>query len=260
VLGGSDSPNTRSEENVTHATSVSSARHHATTWSAYWDGLTDRQRHFREESAEYVRNLAATGWLHAGACVLDFGCGFGHVADGVAPLVGELSLYDASANMRCRAAVTVARHRNIRFLDFFPPRSVAGPAPRFDLILVNSVVQYMTPDEFSRWLERWRDLLAPGGRIVVSDIIPPEHAGLWEIFDLLRFSARRGFLLTALWQAVGELGPYGRIRKAHPLTRFDTSELTRRAAAADLTVAFLPRNLTYFPRRITAAFTRREAS
>jgi cyclopropane fatty-acyl-phospholipid synthase-like methyltransferase len=241
---------------VTHGPIDSSAKPDG-GWDAYWEELTDRQRLFREQAGEYVRNLAATGLLHARARVLDFGCGFGYVADGVASLVGELYLWDASANMRRHAATTVAGHANVHFLDFSGPDD--PEAPPFDLILVNSVVQYMNPDEFSTWLARWQSMLAPSGRIVVSDLIPPQHRSLSELWDLLRFSARRGFLLEAVWQAIGELGQYGRMRRANPLTRLGGKELTRRGQEAGLAVTFLPRNLTHFPKRITAAFSRRAA-
>ncbi len=227
-------------------------------WEAYWEELTDRQWLFREQAAEYVRNLAATGLLHGGACVLDFGCGFGYVAQGLAPLVGQLYLWDASWNMRTRAATRLADQPQVRFLDFSTAQN--PDTPLFDLILVNSVVQYMSPELFSNWLTRWGGLLKPSGRLIISDLIPPQHRSLREILDLLRFSARRGFLFKAIWQALGEIRQYGRMRQSNPLTRIGIEELIERGAQAGLKVSFLPRNLTHFPCRITAAYTHREAA
>ena len=59
---------------------------------------------FREQADEYVRNLAGTGLLPSTGRVLDFGCGFGFVARGLSSRVGDLFLWDASENMRRRAA------------------------------------------------------------------------------------------------------------------------------------------------------------
>jgi SAM-dependent methyltransferase len=223
-------------------------------WKFYWEELRDNQQIFREQSDDYVRNLESTIELDPNAVVLDFGCGFGFVAEMLSPLVGELFLWDASANMRRRARVKVAGCRNIRFLDLSD--SQASPRDlRFDLILVNSVVQYMTLDEFSAWLLRWRQMLAPAGRIVVSDLIPPDYPAVWDFVDLLRFSARRGFLARAIWEALGEIFSYLSVRQARPLTRIGREELRQRGKAAGLAVHYLPCNLAFFTKRITAVFT-----
>jgi cyclopropane fatty-acyl-phospholipid synthase-like methyltransferase len=223
-------------------------------WDAYWEELSDRQKLFREQAAEYVRNLSATGLLDPRARVMDFGCGFGYVADGVAPYVGELLLWDSSRNMRERAAAAVAGRCNVHPIDLSDGEAVARV--RFDLILVNSVVQYMTRRELAGWLGRWRDMLSPAGRIVLSDLIPPQRGGIADIADLLRFSASRGFLLRALWQAVGELGRYRRMRQAAPLMRLGREDLEALAEEEGLAVTFLPRNLTHFRERIAAVCSR----
>lgn len=224
------------------------------SWRSYWEELTENQQLFREQSDEYFRNLRVTLGLDPRMRVLDFGCGFGHVAELLAPHVGELSVWDASANMRRRALVNLAERQNIRFLDLFASNS-SGSDLQFDVILVNSVIQYMRPEEFFGWLLHWRNMLAPGGRIVISDIIPPDYPSLQDLWDLVRFSARRGFLLRATWQAFGEIWRYWGVRQVRPLTRFGREVLNRQAAAAGLAVSYAP-NLTHFRKRITAVFIR----
>ena len=201
-------------------------------WESYWEGLNDRQQLFREQSDEYIRNLDSTLGLDSRARVLDFGCGFGYVAELLAPRVGELFLWDSSANMRRRARLNVAGHQNIRFLDLSDSKPLSGEL-QFELILVNSVVQYMTFDEFSAWLLRWRNMLAPGGRIVVSDLIPPDYPAIWDIVDLLRLSARRGFLVRAICQALSEIWRYWGVRRARPLSRVGRQDLSQRGGMPD---------------------------
>jgi SAM-dependent methyltransferase len=224
-------------------------------WESYWEGLSDRQRLFREQSDEYFRNLETALGLDLRARVLDFGCGFGHVAELLAPRVGKLFLWDSSANMRRRARLNVAGRQNICFLDLSAAKSLCSDM-KFELILVNSVVQYMTLEEFSAWLLRWRDMLAPRGRIVVSDLIPPDYPAFRDIIDLLRFSARRGFLVRAVWQAFSELWRYWGVRRVRPLSRIGREELSQRGKDAGLTVSYLSANLTHFKKRLTAIFTR----
>lgn len=223
-------------------------------WKTYWEQLDDRQTVFRVQSEEYAENLAKAIPLPSPMRVLDFGCGFGYVAEKLAPQVGELYLWDASANMRRHARVRMTRFANVRYLDLSSP-AVFPPDPGLDLIAINSVVQYMTPEEFSGWLVYWKKMLVPGGRIVISDLIPPAYAGGKDLLHVLRLSARRGFLLRAIYQALGEIFRYYRTRQSRPLTRIGKEELTHRGEAAGLTVDFLPQNLTHFPDRITAVFT-----
>lgn len=224
-------------------------------WDSYWEGLSDQQAIFHAMADEYVKNLVQAVSLDEGLRVLDFGCGFGFVAERLAPRVSELSLWDGAANMRRLARARLAGFSNIRFLDLSAP-SAFPVDPRFDAILVNSVAQYLTPDEFSGWLAHWRIMLAPAGRLVISDLIPPDYRASRDLWTVLKFSARHGSLLRALAQAPKELTRYFRVRHARPLTRFGRDELTQRAAAAGLTATFLPRNLTHFPERISAVFTR----
>ena len=223
-------------------------------WEAYWEGLKDNQRLFREQANEFLQNLEARIGLHQRLRVLDFGSGFGHVADMLAPRVGELFLWDASANMRQCARARVGNHGNVRFLDLSDSPS-SHPALQLDMILVNSVIQYMDAEEFSDWFLCWRKMLAPGGRLVISDIIPPEYPAYADIMDLLKFSSRRGFVLRAICQATTEIWRYWGVRRVRPLTRISRQDLDRQAQAAGLMVSY-PWNLTHFTMRMTAVFTR----
>jgi cyclopropane fatty-acyl-phospholipid synthase-like methyltransferase len=227
-------------------------------WDSYWEQLTGRQQLYREQAREYVRNLLASGLVGRGLRVLDFGCGFGFVARGLAGHVGELYLWDASANMRCRAAKAVAACRNVRLIDRMPEQ--APPLPPVDRILINSVVQYMPPAEFGRWLHIWRSMLAPGGLVVLSDLIPPGRPAMADVIDLVKFVARRRFLIRAVWQALGDVVRYSGRRRASPLTRLGEQDVTRLAAESGLSVTILEYNLTHFRGRVTAVCSPRLAA
>jgi SAM-dependent methyltransferase len=223
-------------------------------WAAYWEGLGGAESFFREQAKEYVANLECAVELNRNAHVLDFGCGFGFVAEMLTPKVGKVFLWDASANMRRRARRNLAHHQNIRFLDLSEPEAIARDL-KFDLIVVNSVVQYMSRDQFAACLMMWRRMLAAGGCIVVSDLIPPDHNSMSDFVDLLKFSIRRRVLGSALLQAVRDLGRYLMMRRSCPLARIGVEELSETGNTADLSVSYLPGNLTHFRRRLTAVFT-----
>jgi SAM-dependent methyltransferase len=216
-------------------------------WAAYFGRLAPDSPRYREQSAAYVNALTAAIGVRADQRVLDFGCGFGFVARMLAPRVAEVWFWDPSPNMRRVAEWTTADVPNASFLDI--AADLAGRCdaagwmgPTFDLILVNSVAQYMAASEFWGWLPRWRSMLAEDGVLVLSDLIPPAHGGLSDIADLLRFGARRGWPLRAAVDAVGGIRNYWRTSRNVPLLRVGRDELIRRAAESDLNVEVLARN------------------
>jgi cyclopropane fatty-acyl-phospholipid synthase-like methyltransferase len=222
-------------------------------WAAYWEGLGGTESFFREQAKEYVFNLECTVALNPNTHVLDFGCGFGFVAETLAPKVGKVFLWDASANMRRRSRRNLADHQKICYLDLSDPQAIAGEL-KFDLIIVNSVVQYMSLEQFAVCLVMWRTMLVPDGCIVVSDLIPPDYKSMSDLIDLVKFSIQRNVLGSALLQAMRDLGRYWMMRRSCPLARISVAELSERSKAADLSVSCLPRNLTYFRGRLTAVF------
>lgn len=228
----------------------------AKEWFAYFDRLRESPLH-RAQSTLYVRSLIAEVGVHRDQRVLDFGCGFGSVVALLAPLVAEVWWWDPSPNMRSATRRTTSEIHNVRSCDLsLPPAERPQQSRRkggaFDLILVNSVAQYMAPAELWRWIAGWRDLLAPDGQIVLSDLIPLQHGTLSDIVDLIRFGAQHGSAFRAAMQAVGDIGEYRRTTRAVPLVRVSAQELIRHAADAGLETLVLPRNLTHFTKRWSA--------
>jgi cyclopropane fatty-acyl-phospholipid synthase-like methyltransferase len=227
-------------------------------WQAYFDRLEHRGALYREQSALYVQSLVTAVGVRRDQRVLDFGCGFGFVAALLAPHVAEVWWWDPSPNMRSVAQRGTAGIQNASFYDLSVEASAESHGDvRFDLILVNSVVQYMAPEELSAWLARWRGMLTAQGKVVLSDLIAPDHNGLSDVADLLRLGARHGSPLRAAKEALGGLREYWRTSRAVPLTRVALEDLQRLAAEAGLDTAVLPHNLTHFRKRWTAVVSPR---
>lgn len=216
-------------------------------WLAYFDQVRE-QRSFRLEAEEFIERLNARTPLTPTLRVLDFGCGFGFVARTLASRVAAVTMWDASPSMRRRAAASVAGLMNAHVLEE-PPCAADGE--RFDLIIANSVIQYMTLTEFQGWLRAWKHLLADCGRIVIADILPVYLQSHRDMVDQVIFGVRRGFLVTALKEGVLESRRYWTMRHACPLTRFSRQELGVLADSAGLEVEFLSRNLTCRTARIS---------
>ena len=65
----------------------------------------------------------------------------------------------------------------------------------FDMIVMHSVSQYVSPDEFDRVVRSFHHLLRPGGLLLVGDVIPPHLPAASDALALLRFGWNDGFFL-----------------------------------------------------------------
>src|ERR1700748_2522831 len=99
------------------------------------------------------------------------------------------------------------------------------PKESIDLVIMNSVAQYMTPDEFDAALANIRRILKPSGRLVLGDILKPEIGMATDVFALLRFAAKHGFLKDAVkGLASTALSDYRQLRTRVGLGRFNYAE------------------------------------
>ncbi len=211
-------------------------------WSAYCNGVDDKKI-FAEEARDHVARLRAAVPLSGTDRVLDFGCGFGYVGELLASLVEEVGLWDTAPRMLRLAAERSAHLPNVTVVDLADGRPL--PRGHYDLVLVTSVIQYMLPEELAGWPERWGAMLRPGGRIVVSDVPPPDVSGLAELVNMLVFASRRGILGHAVRDGVREFGRYVRVRRVNDLLRRTPADLAALAAGAGLSAERLPVNLTH---------------
>ena len=227
-------------------------------WLAYFDSLGTHAPLHRVQADLYVQALSDMIGLERSHRVLDFGSGYGFVAALLAPLAREVHVWDPAASMRRATARSTEGLANVRFCDLtalpsLPPgHDASPPLSPLDLILVNSVAQYMGPGELWGWLGRWRAMLAPGGRVVLSDLIPSGHRGRSDVVDLLRLGASYGSPIRGARDALGGFSSYWRANRAAPLARIDPQQLAQRAADAGLDMGVLPDNLTHFRTRWSA--------
>jgi SAM-dependent methyltransferase len=168
------------------------------TWTEYWNQGTTiyvNDRHKRvhyEKIAQDVRRLVRD----PAARVVDYGCGEAISADQVAAACGALILCDSAETVRQRLAARYADRNNIDVIG--PEAFEALPAGSIDMIIVNSVVQYLSRVEFSRLLRVWTGKLRPGGQLVLADVVPPDVGPYADAFELLKFAAANGFAVAAV--------------------------------------------------------------
>jgi SAM-dependent methyltransferase len=167
-------------------------------WLSFWNSpnriyVNDLHRdvHYRDIALQ-IRALVPS----PGATVVDYGSGEATSANLVADAAGRLILSDGAPNVRAKLA---ARFKDNPKIDVLSPEEVALLAPgSVDLIVLNSVAQYLDPAELDELLRQFHRLLAPAGRLAVGDVLPPNSSVVTEAVAFLKFAGRNGFVGPAL--------------------------------------------------------------
>lgn len=222
-------------------------------WIEFWDRpnriyVNDRHlaAHFRIVADAILSILPSRPGLR----VLDFGCGEALEAGRVAAGTDRLFLYDAAPSTRARLAARFAGVARISVVD----ESVLAQLDdgSLDVIFVSSVIQYLDRDGLAVLLATARRLLAPGGTLVVADVIAPDTRVADDIRSLLVLGWREGFLLDAMLGLVATLfSDYRRLRGRLGLSTYDGPTLLSLFAAAGFEAHAYPRNLGENPARHT---------
>jgi len=176
--------------------------------------------------------------------LLDYGCGDALMADEIASVGATVLLYDAAPYRRDILSSRHAGSPRVRVLD---DRDLAGlPEGYCDLILMVSVLQYIPRDELPPLLGRLAPLLAPGGRLVLGDVISSDGSLVKDVSAMLRFATANGFLGAALAGLVRTaFSDYGILRRRLGLSTYGRDELIAVLHHAGWAARVLPDNLGF---------------
>lgn len=182
--------------------------------------------------------------------VLDYGCGDALAAPALAAAGVHLTLFDAVPAVAARLKSRFGDGVNPRILD--DAAFQALPRESVDVVLMNSVAQYLSRDALGRLLDRFRGLLAPGGEIILGDIVPPQAGMRADVGALLTSAARHGFLGAAITGLVRTaFSDYRRLRRELGLTTYDEAEIIALCEDHGLLAVRAPRNIGFNQHRMT---------
>ena len=221
-------------------------------WIDYYDSThtiyaskLHRDLHFQIVARDIIGYISSPD-----AVVLDYACGEALSAAKVAEACGKLYLAEPAPGVRGRLIARFAPNTKIRVRSLDDLRKMDEKS--VDLVVMNSVAQYMTPDELDSAFAVIRRLLKPGGRLVVGDILRPEVGMARDVIALLRFAATHGFLKDAvIGLAMTALSDYRQLRARVGLHRYSEAEMIAKLAAAGLTGSRAHFNIGHNPWRMT---------
>lgn len=196
------------------------------TWRDYWNSDTPIYVNERHKHVHYARiaNDVLALLSEPGLRVLDHGCGEALSADKVAAATGHLYLCDGAPLVCGRLSERFARVGNLTVLSPEEMDRIADGS--IDLIVVNSLIQYLKRPELDVALAVWRAKLAQDGRLLIADVIPGDVGPLTDALALLGLAAGNGFLLAALGGLVRTaLSDYARIRAELGLSHYAEADM-----------------------------------
>ena len=221
-------------------------------WIDYYDSThtiyaskRHRDLHFQVIAGDIAAYISSPD-----AVVLDYSCGEALSAAGVAEACGKLILAEPAPGVRGRLIARFAPNTRIRVRSLDDLRHMEEKS--VDLAVMNSVAQYMTPDELDAAFAVIRRLLKPSGRLVLGDILKPEVGMGRDVVALLKFAATHGFLKDAFYGlASTALSDYRQLRTRIGLQRYSEAEMVAKLAAAGFTASRAHQNIGHNPWRMT---------
>jgi ubiquinone/menaquinone biosynthesis C-methylase UbiE len=220
-------------------------------WIDYYDSThtiyaskLHRDLHFQIIARDIIGYISSPD-----SVVLDYACGEALSAAKVADACGKLYLAEPAPGVRGRLIARFAPNTKIRVRSLDDLRKMDEAV---DLVVMNSVVQYMTPEELDSALAVIRRLLKPNGRLVLGDILRPEVGMARDVLALLKFASAHGFLKDALYGlASTALSDYRQLRTRVGLQRYSEDEMIEKLAAAGFTASRAHLNIGHNPWRMT---------
>lgn len=222
------------------------------SWRDFWNGehaiyVSPRHKalHYQQVARDIVSHIPATD-----AVVLDIGCGEALSADRVAAACGKLYLCEAAPSVREKLMGMFGHLGTVAVIA--PEEVEALPDGVVDLVVANSLIQYLGRDELKALLELWRGKLKPGGKLILADVIPPDVSPLTDASQLLAFAWRGGFLGAALAGLVRTaFSDYRKLRAQYGLSTYTEPQITELIRAAGYDVVTRVRNFGHNPHRMS---------
>jgi SAM-dependent methyltransferase len=221
-------------------------------WRDYWNQdtpiyVSERHKllHYRLVANDIIGLIPSSD-----AAVLDYGCGEALFADRIAAKCNRLYLSDGAPMVRERLHERFGANDRITILA---PEEISGlPDASLDLIVVNSLLQYLSLEELRGLLKLWRGKLKPDGRVILADVIPPDVSPVTDAKALLSLAWQGGFLKSALL-GLGRtaFSEYRKIREEIGLSQYTEEDMADIAGEAGFGIERMPRNLGHNPARMT---------
>jgi SAM-dependent methyltransferase len=179
------------------------------------------------------------------ALMLDYGCGAAPAAALLAEHCATLYLYDPSPKVQAALRQRYVAHPKIKILAESDVNALSDGS--LDMVLFNALFQYLTVAQSTEAVDFAAAKLRLGGRLLVTDVIPPYADPLSDSWALVEYAYRGGFLLATLRGALAR----GRPLRRRALTTFTIPDMQRLLATHGFETRRAERNIGHNQMRMT---------
>lgn len=195
------------------------------SWIMFWNEshfIYANERHLKAHY-DLVASCITDHISSPSQTVLDYGCGDALSSEKVAHQCQHLYLFDTSDNKRSLLGQRFGHLNNISVLDETQVNEL--PAACLDRVVINSVLQYLSRDQAVQALSALKEKMAPNGQVLVADVIDPASGLMTDVWALLRFAWKSGFLVAAIMGLLKtSLSNYTVVRRHLGLTVYTENE------------------------------------
>ena len=222
------------------------------SWRDFWNGehkIYVNARHHRlhfDLIGRDIFDLIKSPTTH----MLDYGCGEAGAAQLIASKCERLYLFDTAPNVRAKLKQDFADHSKIQILDETELSQLADHS--LDLIVINSVVQYLSHGECGDALDLCKRKLKAEGRLIIGDVIPKDSGALGDITALFGFAITGGFFIAACLGLLATFfSDYRKLRSSIGLTRYREEEALALLSKHGWSAERAPHNIDHNQTRMT---------
>jgi|GEM_PF-3314536 len=168
-------------------------------WKSFYKKCSLSKNFLEVRAIKYWERLEETISISNDYVGLDFGCAYGHLLKYMSGDMGLVYGMDISSAMLAEARKEYGDWNNVIIQEHnSPPASLHQP--RFDLITVNSCVQYFSDPELRSWLHWWIGSLSPRGYLILSDLYPKKIKHWSNFWGMITWGFRERCLAGVLWE------------------------------------------------------------
>ncbi len=213
-------------------------------WKEYWNGphpIYVNARHRALHFDRIARDIAALIPSRE-AIALDWGCGEADAADAVARACAKLYLFDTADSVVANLRRKFESNPKIAVLDEAQLEALSDHS--LDLVIINSVVQYLSHEQLDAALDLLREKLKPKGTLAIGDVIHANDNAVADTLALFRFGWEGGFLTAAFLGVLRTVfSDYRKLRDKLGLTRYTPEAFIERLKARGFSAHRAERNI-----------------
>ena len=225
-------------------------------WNKHWNTSRVHQEILEVWAHKFITEYEKISHFSSSDIVLDFGAGRGDVSLLLASKVAKVYLYDTSPAFQKALATRCASIPNACVIN--DPAVISNTV---SLILVNSVIQYLSSAEVTQMFSHFRRISDQHTKIIIADILPLGYSKIPDALHLIVSGIRNGYIREFMANMISCLifSPELSL-KSSSLQMYDYTTLAEIASQEGFSCRKLPDNFTSSQLRYTIQCTVRQAA